>query len=85
MSKAYDLFGPAVVNYWKEVLLSCQIDPDKINEMELTNWINDMELIVLEDLVETIPDEWFPEDDIDEDHDDDEEWEDIPDHDDDED
>ena len=84
MSKAYDLFGPAVVNYWKEVLLSCQIDPDKIDEMELTNWINDMELIVLEDLVETIPDEWFPEDDIDEDQDD-EEWEDLPDHDDDED
>lgn len=83
MSKPYDMFGPAVVNYWLDCLNAYQIDVSKIDENDLTEWINQMELCVIDSLCDTIPDEWFPEDDTDED--DDEEWEDLPDHDDDED
>jgi hypothetical protein len=77
MSKPYDIFGPAVVNYWADCLGALNIDSRKISDAELAEWINEVEQIVMENILDTIPDEWFPEDDIDED--DDEEWEDLPD------
>jgi hypothetical protein len=82
MNKTYDIFGPIVVNYWKDCLSGWQINPDKINESDLTEWINTMESLVMDNLCDTIPDEWYPEDDEDEDGG---EWEDLPDHDDEED
>jgi hypothetical protein len=84
MSKAYNLFGPVVVNYWKECLGAYMINADKIDDKDLADWINSMETIVMENLCDMIPDQWYPEDDTDEDGDD-EEWEDLPDHDHDED
>ena len=74
MTNAYNRFGPIVVNYWSDWLGAFRINANKINENQLIKWIAEMEDMVGDEAINSIPDSWIPDED-----EDDEEWEDIPD------
>lgn len=65
------------LNYWMDWLNAHHIDYSKIPNKEIVNWVNDMEECVGEFVFDMIPDEWLDSDTLDE------EWEELPDEDDD--
>ena len=65
------------LNYWMDWLNAHRIDYSKIPNKEIVNWVNDMEECVGEFVFDMIPDEWLDSDTLDE------EWEELPDEDDD--
>jgi hypothetical protein len=66
------------LNYWMDWLDAHHIDYTKIPNKELIAWVNDMEEAVGEYFMDMLPDEWLDDDLIDDD-----EWEELPDDDDD--
>lgn len=70
------------LNYWMDWLDAHRIDYTKIPNKDLVEWMNDMEEAVGDFFMEMVPDEWL-DDDILEDEDDEDEWEELPDNEDD--
>lgn len=63
------------LKYWMDWLDAHQIDYTKIPNKELITWVNDMEEAVGEYFMDMLPDEWLDSDILDE------EWEELPDED----
>jgi len=65
------------LKYWMDWLDAHEIDYTKIQHKDLISWVNDMEEAVGEYFMDMLPDEWLDSDILDE------EWEELPDEDDD--
>ena len=70
------------LNYWMDWLDAHRIDYTKIPNKDLVEWMNDMEEAVGDFFMDMVPDEWL-DDDILGDEDDEDEWEELPDNEDD--
>lgn len=65
------------LNYWMDWLDAHRIDYTKIPNKDLVEWMNDMEEAVGDFFMDMVPDEWL-DDDILGDEDDEDEWEELP-------
>lgn len=66
-------------NYWMEWLKAFGVNTASIAEDDLVKWMNDMEEIVGNCFIDTIPDKWLPPEDDDLLEDDEDCWETLPD------
>jgi hypothetical protein len=71
------------LNYWMDWLDAHRIDYTKIPNKDLVEWMNEMEEAVGDYFMDMVPDEWLDEDVLVDDDEDEDEWEELPDGDDD--